>query len=332
MAKQGNTINVSTSDHAQAVLPQREGEVRQAGEEGGHRAAVKRDAHAMTSIRFAPKLLFLSADPARVRAQLAGEALRRSERARAAARRRVHRRDHAAAGDGALRRRARPLPVHRLQGRRRAADRARRGARRRHRGGGGRPALRQGQLARAQRGGRTCGRRAAGDRRELRAHLPPERRQPRPVHQHRLRPDRAHRARRADRARRAAGRARRIGRGDRARRWPAAPTARPSCATWRCGRRSPNTTARRRARCSRRSSIATRWPRPTRRRGCAPGRGRLRARRPAFHPRVLHRHVRAHARAARSATAWRCTSRAASSPSRTICRTCTAARCTWRRG
>ncbi len=40
MAKQGNTINISTSEYAQAVLPQREGQVRQAGEEGRHRAAV----------------------------------------------------------------------------------------------------------------------------------------------------------------------------------------------------------------------------------------------------------------------------------------------------
>ena len=35
----------------------------------------------MTALRFAPRILFLSADPARVRAQLAGESLRLAEAA-----------------------------------------------------------------------------------------------------------------------------------------------------------------------------------------------------------------------------------------------------------
>ena len=132
------------------------------------------------------RVLFLSRDPALVREQLAGRELD-ARAGRRAARRHLHRRDHAAAGAGALRRHAGPLCAHRLFRRRRTADRARRAAASRHRGAGGRQPLRQGQFARAQPAGRAVGGRAAGDRRELRAHLPPERRQPGAADQHRLR-------------------------------------------------------------------------------------------------------------------------------------------------
>jgi hypothetical protein len=40
MAKQGNTINISTTEQAQQAFRKRAGEVRGAGEEGGPRAAV----------------------------------------------------------------------------------------------------------------------------------------------------------------------------------------------------------------------------------------------------------------------------------------------------
>ncbi len=122
------------------------------------------------------------------------------------------------------------------------------------------------------------GRRAAGDRRELRAHLPPERRQRRPLHQHRLRPGRTHRsaARRSRSTSCVPGRdalaAAILRAGGLLRLRPA-----------RMQRRSPRphgaAPTRRRARCSRRSSRATRWRPPTRRRP-AHRRRRLRARRP----------------------------------------------------
>ena len=148
----------------------------------------------MTTLTFAPRILFFSADPAQVRAQLAGRVV------------------HAASGAAPLRDdvstdEISPLPamVHfdATLGRYPYTG---------FKAGGelpiGRDAMRnadievvvagrrygKGSLARAQRGGRAVGRRAAGDRRELRAHLPAERRQRGPADQHRLRPGRTHRS------------------------------------------------------------------------------------------------------------------------------------------
>ena len=209
------------------------------------------------ALRFAPRILFLSQSPDVVARGLAGEPLTLAQ-ARAAARRRLDRRDHAGADPHALRRQARPLSVHRLQGRRRAADRRRRGARRRLRGDGGRQALRQGLVARAQPGGREARRHPAGHRRELRAHLPPERRQHRPVHLDRLRPGRAHRgaARRSRSRSSCAGRdalAAAILRSGGLLRFGQRCDARRRAGAGRAG-------DARRARCSRRSSRATRSP------------------------------------------------------------------------
>ena len=103
----------------------------------------------------------------------------------------------------------------------------------------------------------------------------------------------------------------------------------------RGARRKPRgarrTHRRGRARCSRRSSIATRIATADTPARLAPGQGGfVRA-----DLRFIHEYYTgmcAHLLQQRSATRWRCTSRRASSPSRTICRTCTAARCTWRRG
>ena len=201
MAKQGNTINVSTPEYAAQFFPQRAREVRGAREEDRPRAAV-------TLLRFNPQPLVPVRRPG-ARARAARRNPRRLARRIAAARRHLDRRDLAAGGDGAFRCDARPLSVHRLQGRQRAADRRRRRPHGGARGRGGRQALRQGLVARAQRRRRAGGRRAARDRRELRAHLPAERRQRRAADVDRLRADRAHRARRGDRSRGAARGARR---------------------------------------------------------------------------------------------------------------------------
>ena len=145
------------------------------------------------------------------------------------------------------------------------------------------------------------------DRRELRAHLPPERRQHRPLHLDRLRPDRAHPGGRGDRRRRAGRGPRRARRGDPEERRTAA--LRPALHARRRAPRAEATARARRARCSRRSSPAMRWRPSSRRRDPRAGRRRLRARRLALHPRVLHRHVRAHAARRPSAGRWRCTTR-----------------------
>ena len=281
------------------VLPQREGQVRQAGEEGRHRAAVSD----VSASRCASRRASCSSAPTRrgCARSWPGDASRRAQ-AGAAARRRLDRRDLAAAGDGALRCHARPLSVHRLQGRRRAADRrATRCATPASRWWWRAP-LRQGQLARAQRGRRAVGRRAAGDRRELRAHLPPERRQPRPADHHRLRPRRAHRsaARRSRSTNCSPGRdalAAAIVRAGGLLAYGQGPARRGAAGRGRAAR--PATLFEKivdRHALPRRHAVAARRP------------GRLRARRPALHPRVLHRHVRAPAGPARSATRWRCTS------------------------
>ena len=201
----------------------------------------------------------------------------------------------------ALRRALGPLSLHRVQGRRRAAHRRRRGPQR--------PASRssvagtrygKGSSREHSPAAEQLRRHPAGDRRELRAHLPAERRQHRPVHVDRLRPDRAHRsaARRSRSTNCCAGRDAlaaailrsggllRFGQHARARR------------AQRAGRTADTPAAD--ARCSRRSSRATRSPPPVTPARPRPGEGALRARRLALHPRVLHRHGGAHAATRRS--------------------------------
>ena len=155
-----------------------------------------------------------------------------------------------------------------------------------------RQALRQGFVARAQRRRGAIGGRAPGDRRELRAHLSPERRQRRTVHLDRFRPHRAHRRGEAiDLDELLAGRDA-LAASDPAPRRPAQVRAR---ATARRGNKTrPGPSARHPAatRCSRRSLTATRRDPRHAVPDCAPAK-RLRARRLALHPRVLHGHVRA---------------------------------------
>ena len=163
-----------------------------------------------------------------------------ARRGRRAARRRLDRRDHAGADPHPLRRQARPLSLHRLHA---PAARTPIGVdavrARRLRGDGGRQALRQGLVARAQPRGREAGRHPPGHRRELRAHLPPERRQHRPLHLDRLRPGRAHPARRGDPDRRTGGGPRRAGRRDPAAAAACCASASSTCAT---SRRRPTAT------------------------------------------------------------------------------------------
>ena len=187
MAKQGNTINVSTPEARGAVLPQRDGEVRQAREEGRDRAAV-------TLLRFRPR----GAVPERRPGARARAARRRSD---SRSRRPAPLRDDVSTDE------ITPLPIlshyddelgrYPYTGFK-AGDELPIGA----------DAIRAGGIEVVVAGKRygkgssrehspaaeKLGRRAAGHRRELRAHLPPERRQHRPVHLHRLRADRAHRA------------------------------------------------------------------------------------------------------------------------------------------
>ena len=138
-----------------------------------------------------------------------------------AARRRLHRRDHARAHHVALRRSAGAVSVHGFQGGRRNADRRRRRAGGRIRGDGRGWALRQGLLTRTQPGRRKTRRHPAGHRAQLRTHLPAERRQHRPVHLHRSWARRAHPAR----ARKSHWK----------NCWPGATTSRPaSCAVAAC--------------------------------------------------------------------------------------------------
>ena len=214
-------------------------------------------------------------------------------RGRRAARRRLHRRDHAGPDPHPLRREARPLPVHRPERRRRATDRRRCGPRRRLLGDGGRQALRQGLVARAQPRGRAARRHPPRRRRELRAHLPPERRQHRPLHLDRLRPPRPHRSGRGDRGRRARAGPRRARRGDPEERRPAA--LRPALDARRAAgvRGAARGDAAHAVREDRRPPCAVDRAHAG---GSAARRRRVRSRRLALHPRVLHRHVRAPAR------------------------------------
>ncbi len=215
----------------------------------------------MGALRFAPRILFLSTDPARVRAQLGGAALTLAQAAPL--------RDDVSTDE------ITPLPVmvhfdatlgrypylgfkagnEMPIGRDAIRDC-------RHRGRGRRQALRQGLVARAQRGRRAGRRRAPGDRRKLRAHLSPERGQRRPADLDRLRPDRPHPRRRGDRPRGPARRPRRPRSEHRAPRRLA--EVRPGAHDGRRPRGGADRADRRR--CSARSWRATRSPRPTRRR------------------------------------------------------------------
>ena len=73
MAKQGNVINVAPADKAHALLPQRDGQVRATGEEGGRRGAV------IWPDEFGRLLFLCRHDPAQVREQLAGRVLTRAQ-------------------------------------------------------------------------------------------------------------------------------------------------------------------------------------------------------------------------------------------------------------
>ena len=253
MAKQGNTINISTPEQASPSSAASWPSTR-AGQEGRHRAAVN-PAHAVR-----PRLRSCAATRhACARSSPAGE-LSRDRPGRCATTSRPTRSRRCRRWCTSTPRSAAFAYTGFTAGGEQPIGRAMRCAGR-HRGRRGRQALRQGHVARAQPARREGGRRPPGDRRELRAHLPPERRQRRPVHLDRPRPGRAHRARRGDRARRAAAPA--------ATRWP-----RPSCAPAGCwlrpGRRLRAVAAathadRRRRRCSRRSSPATAGTPPRRR-------------------------------------------------------------------
>ena len=285
MAKQGNTINVARPIRG-AVLPQRDGEVRQAREEGRDRAAV-------TLLRFRPRVLFLSARPG-ARAGAARRRVDHAPRPAAAARRRLHRRDHAAAGDGATST-PRWAAIRTLASRRAARVPIGRDAlRARLRRGGRGQALRQG-LARASTASWRSS--SAGIRLVIAESFE------RIYRQNadnvglytstdiglveRIERGEAIDARRA--ARRAATRSPRaiVRRGGLLRVRPTTLLPRMRAAP------TPPTIAR--GRCSRRSSRVTRWPPPTAVRSHA-RRRRLRAHGLALHPRVLHRHVRAPAR------------------------------------
>ena len=140
------------------------------------------------------------------------------------------------------------------------------------------------------------GRRAAGDRRELRAHLPPERRQRRPVH---VAPTSA-----SSSASSAARRSRSTSCSPAATRWP-----RRSCARAGCSPTASAAAARAAAQPAAADAAPgaahavpedRRSPHAGHRRHAGAARARprrLRARRLALHPRVLHRHVRAPAAA-----------------------------------
>ena len=128
------------------------------------------------AIRFTGRILFLSAKrrrhapPARRRGPVPGGVP-------AAPRQRLDGRDHPDDGDAHLRRAPGALPLCRLRGRRRNADRDRRHQEGRLRRDGRRQALRQGLVARVEPARGEGGRHPADRRRELRAHLPAELRQ-----------------------------------------------------------------------------------------------------------------------------------------------------------
>ena len=147
----------------------------------------------LPALRFAPRMLFLSASPDVVD-RMPARRIAVAGRGRAAARRRLDRRDHAGADPHPLRRQARPLSLHRLQGRR---ARARSAPTRSAQGGFAVTVAGKRYGKGSSREHSPAAEKLAGirlvDRRELRAHLPPERRQHRPLHLDRLRAGRAHR-------------------------------------------------------------------------------------------------------------------------------------------
>ena len=261
MAKQGNTINVSTPEYAQAFFRTEMAKYAKLVKKAGHRVAVTR------LCGFAPRLLLLSADPALVRAQLAGASV-----SLAAA---LPLRDDVSTDEIS------PLPVmvhfDATLGRYPYTG---------FTAGGERPIGRDAVqnagievVVAGKRYGKGSSRehsvvaeRAAGVRLVIAESFERIYRQNADnvglLHQHRLRPRRPHRARRGDRDRRVWSRA--------AMRWPRRSCARAGC--WPlAGRNSlrrcalPPSLARRR--CSRRSSPAMRWRRPTTPAPARPGDG-----------------------------------------------------------